>query len=182
MFLFTVVPRYGHRDGDQHGLPFQGHGTAASGISTFGGRRRREADLVAAASDRRSRGSGESCRTQLEPKRKTLTLTEACLCAYACHRHVLKLFVMLQSAGKSTLLEAIANLPGFLPKGGGMQTRRPLLLRLQNDCSTQFTVATFQNPHPKTDVKPNSPVYSTGVHFMCWDFYSHCYCVLAILC
>lgn len=89
---------------------------------------------------------------------------------------------MLQSAGKSTLLEAIANLPGFLPSGPGMQTRRPLLLRLQNDCSTQFTVATFQNPHPKTDVKPNSPVYSPGVHLMCWDFYGHCDCVLAILC
>ena len=89
--------------------------------------------------------------------------------------------LLLQSAGKSSLLESIANLPGFLPKGGGMQTRRPLLLRLQNDCSTQFTVATFQNPHPETDVMPNSPVYSTGVHFMCRCFFSHCNCVLAVL-
>lgn len=68
----------------------------------------------------------------------------------------------LQSAGKSTLLESIANLPEFLPKGGGMQTRRPLLLRLQNDPSQPYTVATFQNPHSSTDVKPNSPVYDTG--------------------
>jgi len=68
----------------------------------------------------------------------------------------------LQSAGKSTLLESIANLPDFLPKGDGMQTRRPLLLRLQNDPSQPYTVATFQNPHVTTDVKPNSPIYDTG--------------------
>lgn len=79
------------------------------------------------------------------------------------HTHVVTAERSLQSAGKSSLLEAIANMPGFLPKGEGIQTRRPLLLRLQTDLSKAFTVATFQNPHPTTNILPNAPIYDAGV-------------------
>ncbi len=62
----------------------------------------------------------------------------ACSCAWGtarpsftqpCTRHLLSLSSLLQSSGKSSVLEAVVG-RDFLPRGTGIVTRRPLVLNL----------------------------------------------------
>lgn len=65
-----------------------------------------------------------------------------------------------QSAGKSSLLEAFIN-QAILPKGEGMVTKRPIIIRLVTAPTVTMPTVTFDDPRAK-GVPGGVPISDTG--------------------
>ena len=71
-----------------------------------------------------------------------------------------RVWLLEQSAGKSTLLESFIN-EKFLPKGDNMVTRRPVIISLVTAPNVIFPVKTFQDPKAP-GVPASTPIIDPG--------------------